>query len=67
MATRIDQLKALNEKLDQTNKKLSISQTNLNEKISELNITNENLNKLNTNVARKKKADKILRYSIHAY
>ena len=47
LAARIDQLKTLNEKLDQTNKKLSISQTNLNEKISELNTTNENLNKLN--------------------
>ena len=33
-------------KLDQTNKKLAISQTNLNEKISELNTTNENLNNL---------------------
>ena len=47
LAARIDQLKILNQKLDQTNKKLSISQTNLNEKINELNITNENLNKLN--------------------
>ena len=47
LAARIDQLKTLNEKLDQTNKKLEISQTNLNEKINELNTTNENLNKLN--------------------
>ena len=47
LAARIDQLKTLNAKLDQTNNKLAISQTNLNEKISELNTTNENLNKLN--------------------
>ena len=47
LATRIDQLKTLNAKLDQTNNKLAISQTNLNEKINELNTTNENLNKLN--------------------
>ena len=47
LAARIDQLKTLNEKLDQTNKKLETSQTNLNEKINELNTTNENLNKLN--------------------
>ncbi|MDA9632981.1 prolipoprotein diacylglyceryl transferase [Pelagibacteraceae bacterium] len=36
LAARIDQLKTLNEKLDQTNNKLAISQTNLNEKITEL-------------------------------
>ncbi len=47
LAARIDQLKTLNAKLDETNKKLSISQTNLNNKINELNISNENLNKLN--------------------
>ena len=47
LAARIDQLKTLNEKLDQTNNKLAISQTNLNEKITELNTTNENLTKLN--------------------
>ena len=47
LATRIDQLKTLNAKLDQTNNKLAISQTNLNEKINELNTTNENLNELN--------------------
>jgi len=47
LATRIDQLKTLNGKLDQTNNKLAISQTNLNEKISELKTTNENLNELN--------------------
>ena len=47
LATRIDQLKTLNAKLDQTNNKLAISQTNLNEKISELKTTNENLNELN--------------------
>jgi chemotaxis protein MotB len=47
LAARIDQLKTLNLKLDQTNNKLAISQTNLNEKISELKTTNENLNELN--------------------
>ncbi len=47
LAARIDQLKTLNSKLDQTNNRLAISQTNLNEKISELKITNESLNKLN--------------------
>jgi chemotaxis protein MotB len=47
LATRIDQLKTLNAKLDQTNNKLAISQKNLNEKISELKTTNENLNDLN--------------------
>ncbi|MDA9628932.1 OmpA family protein [Pelagibacteraceae bacterium] len=47
LAARIDQLKTLNEKLDQTNNKLAITQTNLNEKITELNTTNENLTKLN--------------------
>ena len=47
LAARIDQLKTLNMKLDQTNNKLAISQTNLNEKITELNTTNENLTKLN--------------------
>ena len=48
LATRIDQLKSLNEKLDQTNKKLEISQINLNEKINELNTSNEKLNILNS-------------------
>ncbi|MDB0003326.1 OmpA family protein [Alphaproteobacteria bacterium] len=47
LAARIDQLKTLNLKLDQTNNKLAISQTNLNEKITELNTSNENLNELN--------------------
>ena len=47
LATRINQLKTLNGKLDQTNNKLAVSQTNLNEKISELKTTNENLNELN--------------------
>ena len=47
LAARIDQLKTLNAKLDQTNNKLAISQTNLNEKINELKTTNENLNELN--------------------
>jgi len=47
LATRIDQLKTLNTKLDETNKKLAISQTNLNEKVIELNIKNENLKTLN--------------------
>ena len=43
LATRIDQLKTLNAKLDETNKKLSISEANLNENISELNIVNQKL------------------------
>ena len=47
LAARINQLKTLNAELDQTNIKLAISQTNLNEKINELNTTNENLNELN--------------------
>jgi len=47
LAARIDQLKALNTKLDETNNKLTISQTNLNEKVDELNISNENLKILN--------------------
>ena len=47
LAARIDQLKTLNAKLDQTNNKLAISQTNLNEKINELNTTNENLMAIN--------------------
>jgi len=47
LAARIDQLKILNAKLDETNNKLTISQTNLNEKVDELNISNENLKILN--------------------
>ena len=47
LAARIDQLKTLNTKLDETNNKLTISQTNLNEKVEELNISNKNLTKLN--------------------
>ena len=47
LAARIDQLKTLNTKLDETNNKLKISETNLNEKVDELNISNENLTKLN--------------------
>ncbi len=47
LAARIDQLKTLNTKLDQTNNKLAISQTNLNEKITELDTSNKNLTKLN--------------------
>ena len=40
LAARIDQLKTLNMKLDQTNNKLAISQTNLNEKgLERLRIT----------------------------
>ncbi|MFL2543911.1 MAG: OmpA family protein [Alphaproteobacteria bacterium] len=48
LAARIDQLKTLNTKLDETNNKLKISEINLNEKIDELNISNENLTKLNS-------------------
>ena len=43
LAARIDQLKILNNKLDETNKKLSISEANLNENISELNLVNQKL------------------------
>ena len=43
LATRIDQLKNLNAKLDETNNKLSISETNLNKNIKELNKLNEKL------------------------
>ena len=43
LAARIDQLKTLNDKLDESNKKLSISEANLNENISELNLVNEKL------------------------
>ena len=43
LAARIDQLKTLNIKLDESNKKLSISEANLNENISELNLVNEKL------------------------
>ena len=43
LATRIDQLKTLNSKLDETNQKLSISETNLNKNINELNSLNEKL------------------------
>ena len=43
LATRIDQLKTLNAKLDETNKQLSISETNLNENINELNLLNKKL------------------------
>ena len=43
LAARIDQLKTLNNKLDESNKKLSISEANLNENIIELNLVNEKL------------------------
>ena len=43
LAVRIDQLKDLNEKLDITNNKLSISETNLQNKILELTQVNEKL------------------------
>ena len=43
LAARIDQLKTLNNKLDETNKKLSISEANLNDNISELNLVNQKL------------------------
>lgn len=43
LAARIDQLNILNNKLDETNKKLSISEADLNENISELNLVNQKL------------------------
>ena len=59
LATRIDQLKNLNSQLDETNNKLAISQTNLNEKVNELNITNENLKNLNNQLDETNKKLKI--------
>ena len=47
LAARIDQLKTLNVKLDDTNKKLSESENNLKEKIDELSIKNDNLLAIN--------------------
>ena len=47
LAARIDQLKTLNAELDQTNKKLEISEKELNQTINELNIKNENLMAIN--------------------
>ena len=38
LATRIDQLKTLNAKLDETNKKLTTSENSLNKNINELNV-----------------------------
>ncbi len=43
LATRIDQLNTLNNKLDETNKKLYISEAELNDNISELNLVNKKL------------------------
>ena len=47
LANRIDQLKTLNIKLDEINKKLVTSEDNLNEKINELKIKNNNLLAIN--------------------
>jgi chemotaxis protein MotB len=47
LATRIDQLKVLNTRLDDTNKKLAISEASLNEKINELSLKNQNLMAIN--------------------
>ena len=47
LSARIDQLKILNSKLDDANKKLAISEVNLNDKINELNIKNKNLLAIN--------------------
>ena len=47
LATRIDQLKSLNTKLDVTNKQLAISESNLNEKVNELNKKNSDLLAIN--------------------
>ena len=43
LAARIDQLNILNNKLDETNKKLSNSEAELNDNISELNLVNKKL------------------------
>ena len=47
LATRIDQLKVLNNKLDLTNQKLQNSEKSLASKIEELNKKNENLQAIN--------------------
>jgi len=47
LATRIDQLKSLNNKLDETNQKLAISENNLNTKVIELNKKNSDLLAIN--------------------
>ena len=43
LAIRIDQLKALNNQLDDTNKKLEISEKNLTQKVNELDLLNNKL------------------------
>jgi len=43
LATRINQLKILNAKLDETNKKLATSENSLNHNINELNLVNKKL------------------------
>ena len=43
LAARIDQLNILNNKLDETNIKLSISEAELNENVNELNLVNKKL------------------------
>jgi len=43
LATRINQLKILNAKLDETNKKLATSENSLNHNINELNVVNKKL------------------------
>ncbi len=43
LASRISQLKTINSQLDETNKKLEISEVNLNDKINELDETNKKL------------------------
>ena len=43
LATRIDQLKVLNNKLDNTNTKLEISEKNLTQKVNELDLLNNKL------------------------
>ncbi len=51
LATRIDQLKSLNNKLDETNQKLAISENNLNTKVIELNKKNSDLDETNQKLA----------------
>ena len=53
LASRINQLKLLNAKLDETNKELDLSKTNLDEKVIELNIKNENLKAINQSLGLK--------------
>jgi len=53
LATRIDQLKALNNQLDDTNKKLETSEKNLTQKVGELDLLNNKLVESEKNLTQK--------------